>query len=259
MKNLLDSTVLPTPLFRTPALFQPFPHLLAAESTRHGGVSEVPYASLNLGRSTGDDPERVAENRRRFYGALEIGEENVASSHQVHGEEIWVTREPGRQEGHDAIVTATPGVFALVTVADCTPVLVYDARNRVVAAIHAGWRGTVAELVRKTLERMRGEFGTSGTDCHAYVGTCIDECSFEVGTDVADHFAGSFKRFDAAKQKFFVDLKAANAAQLRAFGVPDSQLEISRYSTVLHNQDYFSHRLERGTTGRMVALIGMRG
>lgn len=246
------------PLFRTPAIFQPFPQLLAAESTRHGGVSAVPYASLNLGRSTGDDPERVAENRRRFYEALEILEDQVASSHQVHGEEIWVTDGPGRQEGHDAIVTAQPGVFALVTVADCTPVLVYDTRNRVVAAIHAGWRGTVAELVRKTLERMRTAFGTSGADCHAYVGTCIDECSFEVGADVADHFGEPFKRFDAKKQKFFVDLKAANAAQLRAFGVPASQLELSRYSTVLHNQDYFSHRLERGTTGRMVALIGVR-
>ncbi len=246
------------PLFRTPAVFQRFPELLAAESTRHGGVSAVPYASLNLGRSTGDDPERVAENRRRFYEALGIREEQVASSHQVHGEEIWVTGEAGRREGHDAIVTATPGVFTLVTVADCTPVLVYDARHRVVAAIHAGWRGTVSELVRKTLERMQVDFGTQGTDCHAYVGTCIDECSFEVGEDVADHFEGTFKRFDATKQKFFVDLKAANAAQLRAFRVPDSGLEISGYSTVFHNADYFSHRLERGTTGRMVALIGLR-
>jgi YfiH family protein len=247
-----------TPLFRTPAVFQSFPELLAAESTRHGGVSEVPYQSLNLGRSTGDDPDRVAENRRRFYAAVGIAESQVASSHQVHGEEIRVTHEPGRWEGHDAIVTAQPGVFALVTVADCTPVLVYDTRNRVVAAIHAGWRGTVAELVRKTLERMRDEWGTAGADCRAYVGTCIDACSFEVGADVADHVAGPFKRFDAAKQKFFVDLKAANAAQLRAFGVPEEQVQLSRYSTVLHNRDYFSHRLERGTTGRMVALIGLR-
>lgn len=245
-------------LFRKPAIFAAFPELIAAESTRHGGVSLPPYASLNLGGSTQDNPDAVAENRRRFYAGLGISADQVASSHQVHGSEIWQTAQPGREQGHDAVVTDAPGVFALVTIADCTPILIYDARNKVAAAIHAGWRGTVSKLVAKTLSQMQESYGTKGEDCYGYVGTCIDECSFEVGTDVADHFDSVYKRFDEEKQKFFVNLKEANASQLRDFGVPANQLEISSYSTVLNNADYFSHRAEKGVTGRLVAIIGRK-
>ena len=158
----------------------------------------------------------------------------------------------------DALLSNRPGILLAVSVADCTPILVFDARNRAVAAIHAGWPGTAARLVEKTLQRMAAEFGTAGPDCHAWVGTCIDECSFEVGDEVAEAFDPAFKRWDPAKQKFFVDLKKANAAQLLEFGVPAAQMEISAYSTVLHNADYFSHRNEKGVTGRMMAAIGMQ-
>ncbi|MBC7893146.1 MAG: peptidoglycan editing factor PgeF [Sphingobacteriaceae bacterium] len=243
---------------RRPALFSQFPHLIAAESTRHGGVSPVPFASLNLGLSTGDERENVLENRRRFFGGLGIETHQVASSFQVHGEQMLYADSPGHREGYDALLTDQPGVFVAVSVADCTPILVYDSKNKAVAAIHAGWRGTVADIVAKTLAAMAARFGTNGEDCFAYVGTCIDECGFEVGADVADHFTTDFKRFDELKQKFYVDLKAANAAQLYAFGIPESQVEISPFSTVTHQADYFSHRLERGTTGRMMAVIGRR-
>ncbi len=245
-------------LFYIPPIFQQFPELIAAQSKRHGGVSQPPYASLNLGGSTEDDPDAVLENKRLFYNSLGIAENQVASSHQVHGTELFITNKPGREQGHDAIITSQAGVMALVTIADCTPILVYDAKNKVVAAIHAGWRGTVAGIVSKTLKKMQEVYGTQPEHCYGWVGTCIDECSFEVGTDVSDHFAEQFKRWDENKQKFFVDLKAANAEQLRSFGIPESQIEISPYSTVLHNEDYFSHRLEKGTTGRMVAVIGRK-
>ncbi len=241
-----------------PALFGQFPHLTAAESTRHGGVSAVPFASLNLGLSVGDVRENVLENRRRFFNGLGIETGQVATLHQVHGDHILYADSPGHRGGYDALVTDVPGVFVTVSIADCTPILIFDAKKEVVAAIHAGWRGTVAGIVGKTLTEMARRFGTNGPDCFAYVGTCIDECAFEVGADVADHFTDLFKRFDAEKQKFFVNLKRANAAQLCAFGVPENQLEISPFSTVTHNADYFSHRLEKGQTGRMMATIGMR-
>ena len=104
---------------------------------------------------------------------------------------------------------------------------------------------------------MAAEFGTKGADCYAYIGTCIDECSFEVGEEVAVQFDTAFKRFDAERGKYMVDLKKANAAQLRSFGVAESHMETSPYSTVLNNDDYFSHRKEKGTTGRMLAVIGI--
>ncbi|MFN8345129.1 MAG: peptidoglycan editing factor PgeF [Spirosomataceae bacterium] len=242
--------------FRTPAVFSAFPHLVAVESTRHGGVSEAPYASLNLGINTQDHEENVAANRRIFFEKSGISETRFASSFQIHGDKVQVVTESGRTEGYDALITDRPNVFVGVTVADCTPVLIFDRRTKAVAAVHAGWRGTVAQIVRKTLETMQQTYGTQAADCYAYVGTCIDECSFEVGAEVAEQFEAGFKRFDAGLGKYLIDLKRANAAQLTAFGIPSLQIEISPYSTITHNADYFSYRLEKGQTGRMLAIIG---
>ncbi len=245
-------------LFRQPVIFKAFSQLVAAESTRHGGVSLPPYHSLNLGKSTGDNPEQVAENRRRFCVAAGCDVGQLAWSKQVHGTDVRVVTAPGGAEGFDALISATRGVVLAVSVADCTPILIFDAKNGVVAAIHAGWRGTCGGIVHQTLALMQSHFGSIGADCYAYVGTCIDECSFEVGDEVAEAFDPAFKRLDEQKGKFFVDLKQANAAQLTDFGVPADHIEISPYSTVLHNVDYFSHRKEQGVTGRMMAVIGIR-
>lgn len=243
-------------MYRKPSIFQSFPHLTAAESTRHGGVSPAPYVSLNLGKSTGDAPEHVAENRRRFCSALGFEPERLAWSKQVHGAEVLPVTQPGGADGYDALITRTPGVFLAVSVADCTPILVYDPQSGAVAAIHAGWRGAAANIIGKTMAALQLHFGTRGADCVAYIGTCIDECSFEVGAEVADRFAPDFKRFDPESNKFFVDLKKVCAVQLADAGLPQTQIEISPYSTVLHNADYFSHRKENGLTGRMMAVIG---
>lgn len=245
-------------MYRKPTIFQSFPSLTAAESTRHGGVSPAPYASLNLGKSTGDVPEYVAENRRRFCSALGFAPEQLAWSKQVHGAEIRLVTAAGGAEGYDALITRTPGVFLAVSVADCTPVLVYDPVNQAMAAIHAGWRGAAANIIGKTMAALALHFGTNGADCLAYIGTCIDECSFEVGIEVADQFAPDFKRFDPERDKFFVDLKKVCSTQLATCGLPERQIEISPYSTVLHNTDYFSHRKEDGLTGRMMAVIGLQ-
>lgn len=242
-----------------PNIFTSIADLIAAESTRHGGLSQGAYAALNVGISTEDDPTIVAENRRIFFNSLGLQPEQVASSYQVHGDAVLKVEAPGRTDGYDALITQVPNVFLTVTIADCTPILIADPHARAVAAIHAGWRGTAAEIVRKTLIRMQEEYGTKPGHCYAYIGTCIDECSFEVNADVADHFAEEHKRWDESLQKYFVDLKAANRAQLLAAGVPALQIEVSPYSTVLHNAHFFSYRKEKGVTGRMVNLIGFKG
>ncbi|MCF0053779.1 peptidoglycan editing factor PgeF [Dyadobacter sp. LJ53] len=246
------------PLFRSPEIFSGFRSLIAAESTRHGGVSESPYQSLNLGGSQ-DDPDNVLENNLRFFNALNVSFETVAKSHQVHEDKILNVQNPGRFEGYDALITNKANIQLAVTVADCTPVLIFDPVTKSIAAIHAGWRGTVKRIVGKTLSMLQTEFGTDPKDCIAYVGTCIDECSFEVGEDVSDHFEGRFKRFDTQKNKYFVDLKAANRDQLISAGLSPDNIQVSKYSTVLNNDDYFSYRFEKGFTGRMLVTIGMVG
>ncbi|WP_338874697.1 peptidoglycan editing factor PgeF [Spirosoma sp. SC4-14] len=248
------------PLYLTPDLFSAFTKVIAAESTRHGGVSPAPFSSLNLGLNTNDDADNVAENRRRFFRAL-TGDETermVASSHQTHGTDVLLAQQAGRYSGYDALITDTPGLLLTVTVADCVPILIYDNANRAVAAVHAGWRGTAGAIVTKTLAAMQQQFGTTANECYAYVGTCIDQTSFEVGPEVAGQFAAAFRQVDPQTQKDCINLKGANRQQLLDFGIPASQIMVSSFSTVLNNDDYFSYRAEHGQTGRMLAAIGLR-
>ena len=227
-------------------------------STRHGGVSEPPFASLNLDHKGPDNPLHRAENRKRFCTELGFGTEALTGALQVHGTDILVSHTPGISEGYDAFITDQTGLLLAVGIADCTPVLIYDSRNHCIAAIHAGWRGTVNGIVQKTFALMSTTYGTAGADCFAYIGPCIDGCDFEVGDEVAEQFSPDFKTWDAGRGKFMVDLKKANAAQVRAFGIPESQVEISPFSTITHNADFFSYRAEGGTTGRMLAAIGLK-
>lgn len=245
-------------MYNIPKIFEQFPDLLALETTRHGGLSQKPYASLNLGFNSGDDLELVTQNRKLLYDRLGIREKRVIYSNQIHKDHILVATRCGAYDGYDALITQNKNAYLNITVADCTPILIYDPVEKVVAAIHAGWKGTVAQLVAKTIQRMERTFKTKAKNCFAYVGTCIDERSFEVDIDVAQEFTYPFKRYDAHKKKFFVDLKGANKAQLLNSGIPENQIEVSPYSTVLHNQDFFSYRKEKGKTGRMIALIGMK-
>ena len=146
--------------FYHPLIFNSFPSLIAAESTRNGGVSALPFSSLNLSFRVGDAEANVMENRKRFFGGQGIESEQLATSYQVHGDKVLYAIEPGDYNGFDALVTDIKEVFVAVSVADCTPVLLFDAENQVVAAVHAGWRGTVDGIVYKTLETMQDHFGT---------------------------------------------------------------------------------------------------
>nr|WP_295933492.1 peptidoglycan editing factor PgeF [uncultured Dyadobacter sp.] len=243
--------------YRKPPVFDRFPELVAAESTRHGGVSTGPYSSLNLG-GTQDSPENILANNHLFFNALGIPFEHVAKSHQVHGVAILPVSKPGRYDAYDALITNVKGIQLAVSIADCTPILIYDPISGAVAAIHAGWRGTAGKIVELTVTAMQEEYGTRPHDCIGYVGTCIDECSFEVGDDVAVHFDDIYKRWEEQSGKFFVDLKAANRDQLIHSGLSAENVAVSPYSTVIHNEDYFSHRLEKGITGRLLATIGRK-
>jgi YfiH family protein len=153
-------------MFIRPSIFNnSYPAVVAAESTRHGGVSPAPYHSLNLGKSTEDATENVLQNRLLFCRALGFEPAQMAWSKQVHGDQVRLVTAPGGAEGFDALITNQPDILLGVSVADCTPILVYDAKQKAVAAIHAGWRGTAAQIVLKTLKRMGTEYGSVGSDC----------------------------------------------------------------------------------------------
>jgi YfiH family protein len=243
---------------RYPSIFSGFPQLAAAESTRHGGVSEAPFDRLNLGLHTDDLPRAVAENRRRFFAACGFTPKQTAGSHQIHGAAVLEVTQAGYFAGYDALITRRPKILLTVTIADCTPVLLFDPVQNAVAAIHAGWKGTAAGIVAHTLLAMQKAFQTQPSDCLAYIGTCIDHCDFEVDADVGDHFEEVHKEWNEAAGKFLIDLKGSNRDQLIAAGIRADRIQRSPYSTVSYPSDYFSHRREKGKTGRMLAAIGLR-
>lgn len=235
-----------------------FPHLVMLESRRNGGLSKFPFESLNLGLNTKDDEETVHANRKLFFEQLEISVDQVAGGLQVHQDEILQVTEPGYYSGYDAFITNEKGVFLSVGIADCTPILIFDPVHEAVAAIHAGWRGTLAQIVTKTLFKMQEVYQTNAADCYAFIGTCIDTEHFEVGEDVAEHFEPQLIHYFTHSKKPHIDLKKANFLQLVKSGVSESQIEVSPFSTVLNNDQYFSFRKENGQTGRMLAVVGIR-
>lgn len=232
--------------------------IIAAQSTRLGGVSPAPFSSMNLGLSVNDDEGNVWKNRELFFGKLGIELSQVSRCYQVHGNDVLIVNEPLTNEKFDAQITNIPNIYLAVSIADCTPILIHDEKNNAVAAIHAGWRGTAGAIVNKALQLMKENYGTEGKDCKAFIGACISYDNFEVGVEVAINFDSSQKRFDEQKQKWFVNLKKANQQQLLEFGVLENNIEISNYCTVENNNTFFSHRKEKGVTGRMMAVIGVR-
>ena len=247
-----------------------FSEIVCGMSTRIGGVSPAPL-SMNTGLSVGDDEVNVMENRRLFCDALGFSSEQLATQHQVHGDSCSVVRGPCHIDANDALITNVPGVFLAVGVADCQPIMMYDRANKVVAGVHAGWRGAAAHIAAKTLQRMIAEFGTSQENVWVFVGPCASACCYEVDSTVAMKFDKAFyveqsngshvthKSYgtDATGNKYLLDLKASTKSELQSAGVPAMQIETSPCCTICMPEYFHSHRRDSSRSGRMMAIIGI--
>jgi len=240
-----------------------------AFSTRGGGVSAFPEASLNLAGFDQDSAENIRENRRRFVSALG-GEWALAVCWQVHSADVLVVRDPQdprpEDERCDALATNLKGVLLGVKTADCVPVIIGDAKSGACAAVHAGWRGTLAEIVRRALARMSEEFGTDPRDVRAALGPAALGCCYEVGADVFEPFRAKFKDADSLFKQTrdghaLVDLHEANRRQLLEAGVNPERVHALPLCTMCRPDLFFSYRQDRklyGRTGRLMSVIGMR-
>jgi YfiH family protein len=227
------------------------PGARALFSTRNGGVSEGPFESLNLGILTEDDPDRVIENRRRVATAARLDPNRVAMGWQVHGTALreWDAPPAGgfaapgsalpRVDGH---VTALQGLGLLVLVADCYPVALSDGSRA--AMVHCGWRGLSGGILERALERFDGVPA-------AAVGPGIGGCCYEVGPEVVRAFDGVGAVTSGRK----LDLRAVIAHKLDAAGVQD--VEHVGECTSCRPDLYFSHRRDRGLTGRQAGLVAL--
>lgn len=229
-----------------------FPH---GFTTRHGGASAGPFRSLNLSSTVGDDPARVEENWKRLRASTGLA---FARVRQVHGCRV-VEAGAGTApvEEADAVTTATPGVAACVSVADCVPVLLADPRSGAVAAIHAGWRGTLAGAAAEAVRALVDRHGAHPGDLVAVLGPSIGPCCFEVDRDLATRFRDALgdTTATARNQGSRVDLWRANALVLRDAGLSRRRIETVGRCTSCEERTFFSHRRDGGRTGRHVAFI----
>jgi len=240
-----------------------------AFSTRAGGVSPLPAGALNLAGFDQDAAENIHENRRRFFEVLG-GEWTLAACWQVHGHEVRVVAtapDPRTEKEYcDAVVTRERGVLVGVKTADCVPVLLGDARTGACAAVHAGWRGTLAEIVKRALDKMRAEFGTDARDVRAAIGPAALGCCYEVGAEVIDAFTEKFAYAPALftptrEGHALVDLHRANREQLIEAGVAADRIHALPLCTMCRTDLFFSYRREKvlhGRTGRLLSVIGKR-
>ena len=262
------------------------PWLVHGFSTRPGGVSEVNGEEvLNLGAVEWDSRDNVHENRRRFESVLDASDLAFVSLHQIHSDVVCsFASAPAKQTRGDASITNRQGLLLGVRTADCAPVLLVDPKKRVVAAVHAGWRGTLRRIVTKTIGRMQMQFGCRPHDLLAAIGPAIGGCCYEVGTEVASAFTAQFPNaaefFDELRTgdepnpllwlnkmppghqppppHVLLDLKKANRRQLLEAGLREGNIFVSDLCTACRPDLLFSYRKEGARSGRLLSVIALR-
>lgn len=262
-------------------LLEHFP-LTHGVTYRYGGVSEGSFDSFNMGLHVGDTPEAVGENRKRLAQVLGVDPNHLTCGEQVHG--VGVTRVIQEIVGRgafswddsipdsDAIHTNLVNVPLLLLVADCVPVLIYDAVHHAVAVVHAGWRGAIAHIVERTMDSMHDAYGTLPSDCYLFIGPSIGADSFEVSEEIGEQFRQDMRALGLSQVDQVVryiqrdgqitatphvDLKGYIAACVVQKGVPLEQVSVSSTDTMITDGCY-SYRRDQGRTGRMAMFAVLR-
>ena len=270
------------------APFKKLPWLVHGFSTRVGGSSVLSSGErvLNLGFTDWDTREAVLKNRQAFQAAIAADELKLVPLKQFHSSVVHFFRAaPEEPCKGDASLTNTPGLLLGVQTADCVPILLVDPKHRAVAAIHAGWRGTLARIAEKTVGEMRKRFGSDPADLLAALGPAIGGCCYEVGTELVTQFTSQFAEadewFDELRtgdepnplqwlnmmppghqpppKNVRLDLRKANRAQLQAAGLSEENIFVSELCTACQTEVLFSYRKEAERSGRLMTAIGLHG
>ena len=245
-----------------------------AFSTRMGGVSKGPYATMNFSFTRGDDPADVKENYRRMAEALEVDMNRMVLTWQTHTTNVRVVTEEDFGKGVvrdrdyrdvDGLVTNIPGVTLITFFADCVPLYFVDKKNHAIGLSHSGWRGTVNRMGQETLRVMAREFGTDPKDVTACVGPSICQDCYEVGPEVIEQFAKAFDEkhhdrlfYEKPNGKYQLNLWEANRIVLSEAGVPEENISVTDICTHCNPDLLFSHRRTAEKRGNLCAFLTLK-
>ena len=244
--------------------FKKFPSLHHAVTTK---LQDQPYA-FSLALHTGEPYQSIIANRNKLAAILNSGQAlHYIVANQTHSDNIKIITKKETKgwksltdaiEDCDALITDLKGVVLSVLTADCVPVLLYNKEKEVVAAVHAGWKGTKAQIVFKTVQKMKEVYGSDPKDIIAGIAPSIGRCCYEVGEDVAQHFFDIPEGFSAKGSKYMLDLPYINKQQLLHAGILEENIEMSNICTACEVEHFFSYRKEQGCSGRFMSMIGMK-
>jgi YfiH family protein len=248
--------------------------------TRRGGVSAPPFDSLNVSASTGDRPDAVGRNKTLIAAAIGLPLVGARCVHAARVLEVrpdasvddtggvsWRTRV--RASEADAMLTDVPGFALFWSFGDCAPIVLYDPRHRAIALVHAGWRGTAQAIAVRAVEAMRARYGSAAADLLAGIGPAIGSCCYAVSEAVRDEFRATPEAWDAAAfaervepaaggvSQLYLDVRESNWRQLIGAGLAPAHVEPSGICTGCRTDLFYSHRTERGGTGRFGVAIGL--
>lgn len=237
------------------------PGLVHAFLGRTGGVSSGHLASLNLGRREEDRAENLAENKKRAAEAFGTDGDKIFTVSQVHSDRIVIidrtdtAPEDMKPFEADAIITDIKGISIGILTADCAPLLFLDSGKKVIAAVHAGWKGTASKIASKTVKMMIERFESRPQEIRVAIGPVIGACCYEVGQEVVDAVGYRGNASVQREDKWYLDLPRGNLLQLQEMGIAD--IDVSGICTSCRTDLFFSHRGEKGKTGRQLSFISL--
>jgi len=243
--------------------FTKYKNLLHAVTTKDPDRAHA----FSMALHTGEDQKKIMQNRAEVLALFDNDKEiHFIVANQTHSDHIKVIKKLENRGWHslgdavedcDALVTDRQNLVITVLTADCVPILLYDPQKRVIAAVHAGWKGTKAGIVAKTVKKMGEEFGSDPGDIVAGVAPSIGRCCYEVGEDVAEHFFDLPEAYTQKGEKYMLDLPYINKYQLLEAGLSEANIEMSGICTACETERFFSYRKEQGCSGRFMSMIGM--
>lgn len=238
-----------------PHIFTRFSEIIFGLSTKVSENAKPPFY-FNLSYSVGDDRSVVDENRKIFFSALGLNTHSVAYQKQIHSDIIKAIDCGGDSGESDALITDKTGLGLAVSVADCTPIFIYDHKKKIIAAVHSGWRGTEKKILEKTLITLKEKYKSEPEDLFTYIGSSISQANYEVGKEVAQKFDFNFVKIESGKH--FLDVSGINYKMLIDFGIPQNQIQTSLLCTYEFNDLLHSYRRDGDSSGRMFGVIAIK-
>ena len=243
-------------LIINPYIFKRFPEITFGFSTKVGLQRKKPYY-FNMSTSVGDDPKIIKENRKQFFDKLGLNSESIAYQKQVHGDKISFIKSGGICGESDAMITDKNNIGLAISTADCCAVFIFDPVNKVIAAVHSGWRGTSKAILLKVLQTLSNEFDSAPGDLICYLSPSISSINYEVGAEVAELFDLNY--LIQVNDKYLLDIPKINEDILLNYGVVPGNIQVSNlcsfeYSSILH-----SYRRDGKKSGRALGVIAITG